>query len=445
VASVPDSTTSATLVGVAVPQPGLRTDPGTELRFEDVAIPSTGNMLVTVINGSGVPARPYAVSITGPDAADFVVARDDCTGTSLSSCELNVLFTPSAASGRSAELVVNSGNLGTLTLRLTGRGFRPAKLEVSPSAAAFGPVFELTVSDPQTFTVTNSGTQPSEPIRLDRGGADVGDFYIIDQCAGVVLAAGSSCSFVAGYQPRNAGTHTSIAILGPPAGTLPTVVTLTGTATPAQMAISPAQWDFGGILIGQTTAPKAFLVENIGATPTGALSAEVFAYGAANLSVVNDGCTGSSLAPGARCSVSVQATAYAHTPGVGRLIISSGRGDRTLSELTFFGHIAGPLGATPSTADFGSVLLTDAPTRRLIISNVGDRDLGAITVSLTGADAASFSLVDECTGHALTPLDGCDLRISLAPSRVGAYTASIQLTAPGSTLTIPVTANVLPP
>lgn len=442
VASVPDSTTSATLVGVAVPQPGLRTQPATSVVFEDVAVGSYGMQRVTVVNASGVAARPYAVAIIGPDAASFSITQNACAGTSAWQCDIDVRFSPASAMLHGAQLVVSSGNLGDVVLPLTASAFRPAKLEISPSIGTFGPLFQFTLSAQQRFTVTNTGTVPTEVLSMVRAIDDVADFGIYDLCSTAVLAPGSSCTLLVNYQPIEARTHTTTVSVGPPWDS-PPVLTLTGTAMPAQLAITPGTWDFGGIVIGQTTPPKRFVVQNIGATPTGALRVEML-YSNSWFDLVADSCSGTNLAPGATCSVSVQATAWSHMPTSATLVISAARGDRMIGNLSFEGYIAGTLAAAPSFVDFGSVPPTGAPTKRVIIFNAGDLDLGPVTVTVTGPDAASLSLVDTCSGIPLSTSGSCDLDLTFSPVHGGAHTASLQLTAPGSTLTIPVTATALP-
>lgn len=441
VASIADSTTSVTLLGFSVAEQGLRLEPTNGLEFGAEVVGSVQTKRVMVSNESRVMARPYAVSITG--AADFAIVHDGCSGTTASLCELDVSFTPSAGSSRNAELLVSSANLGDRVLPLTGIGFLRANLEVTPSTGTFGPVFELTVSAPQTFTVTNSGSAPSADVSLSFGGANVGYFYLDDHCSGSALAVGASCEFVVGYHPGTAGTHTATVVVQS-LSVDSVVVSLSGIGDPSQLEISPTAWDFGGILLGQTSAPKTFVVKNIGATSTGALTAEVISYIGADLALVADGCTGVALAPGASCSVAAQATATTHVTGVGRLFATAARGDRMFSTLESAGSIVGALDATDLAADFGTVQLTDVLSRRIHVFNAGDLSIGPIGVSVTGPDAANVGLVEDCSGRSLTRFDTCDLDIALSLSHVGPYDASIQLMAPGTSLAIPVTANVLP-
>lgn len=327
VASFAESSVAVTLVGSALTEPGLSSNPTSQLHYGDVAIGATKTLQLTLRNGSAVIARPYAVGLAGANVGDFAIVADTCSGSPKqpnATCKIDVTFTPSVTSPRSAQLVVSSANLGDLMIALDGSGFRPAELAVSPGTGAFGSVFVHDASLAHSFTVTNSGTLPSPALEVSISGADASLFELTDGCSGSSLAGGGSCVFSIRYHASTIGMHTAAAmVIAPP---LSLVVPLTGTGEPAQIQLTPPGWDFGNVLVGQTTATKTLTVNNIGSTNTGPLGVGIGLPSSA-VEIVEDGCTGVDLAPGAICTFGVRATAVARDLNGAMVIVATTRGD----------------------------------------------------------------------------------------------------------------------
>lgn len=441
VATAVGSSATTTLVGVALPEPGFSAV--TAVDFGNVALGLAKTLRLTVRNGSSVTARPYAVALAGVDAQDFSISADACSGISnapTDSCTVDVTFTPSTTSERTAQFVATSANLGTLMIALSGSGYRPAELAVSPGTGVFGSVFDLGESLAQSFTVTNSGTVPSPELQVTITGADASDFVLTDGCSGSTLAGGTSCMFSIAFYPRRIGTHEATATVS--AGSLtPTVVPLTGTGEPAQMQITPSG-DFGTVLVG-TSEAKSLTVENTGSTNTGVLTVG-FGYPTSTFAIADDGCSGIDLAPGATCTLEVTTTPTVRGFKSARVEVSAMRGDKALAPLQVMGAFVATLSATPASAAFGDVQMNESPSQTLFVSNVGDLVTGTIGVAVVGDDRADVTLVDECTGRSLQWLGSCSLTVSFSPSHLGAAAAAIEITSPGATLTVPVTANTLP-
>jgi hypothetical protein len=443
IATAAETSSAVTLVGLALPEPGLTLAPTSALDFDDVAMGTSKTLRVTVVNKSPVKARAYTVALAGTNAGDFALVDDTCTGTasdSNESCTVDVRFAPSATSPRDASLVVSSGNLGTVTLPLSGNGYLPAQLTVSPATGMFGSLFSLGDSDVHAFTVTNSGTVPSPIVSVAISGPNASYFAMTDGCSGSTLPGGEACMFSIVYHPGSVGQHEAVATVS--AGSLASVaVPLTGAGEPAKMLMSPDAWNFGSVLVAQT-ATQIFTVENTGSTNTGplavgfAIPTSTFAIGA--------GCTNVDIAPGASCSFAVTATPTARGFRSASLRVGGTRGDKVVSVLQVQGVIAATLVATPGAIAFGDVQMTETPSKLVIIENRGDLETGALAVAIAGDDGGDVSAVGSCSGRSLQPFESCSLTVSFAPSSIGAESATIEITSAGATLTIPVTANRLP-
>jgi hypothetical protein len=117
-------------------------------------------------------------------------------------------------------------------------------VSLSPSSATYGPQDVGTTSAPQTITITDTGTAPLFFSGMRQGGLNPIDFAEIDdQCVGITIAAGASCTITLVFKPTATGTRTATLSVGDSAANSPQVVTLTGTGTslagPTPISVDP--------------------------------------------------------------------------------------------------------------------------------------------------------------------------------------------------------------
>ena len=100
--------------------------------------------------------------------------------------------------------------------------------------------------------------------------------------------------------------------------------------------------------------------------------------------------------------------------------------------------ISGPaVSIFPPTANFSAVVGATSPTQIFSIVNVGNQLLAINSISITGANASSFSQTSTCQAT-LAPNANCSVSINFTPATVGALTANLQVAdnAPGSPQTL---------
>ena len=100
--------------------------------------------------------------------------------------------------------------------------------------------------------------------------------------------------------------------------------------------------------------------------------------------------------------------------------------------------VSGPaVSIFPTTANFTTVVGATSPTQVFSIVNTGNQLLAINSISITGANASSFSQTNTCLAT-LAPSANCSVSINFTPATVGALTASLQVTdnAPGSPQTL---------
>jgi hypothetical protein len=88
------------------PQPLFR--PSTfDMVFNNVTLGSSASQVLTVGNGGKAPELFSSIAVKGPNAGDFAIGSDGCTGQSVqpgSHCTMNIVFAPTAQGTRVAQL-----------------------------------------------------------------------------------------------------------------------------------------------------------------------------------------------------------------------------------------------------------------------------------------------------------------------------------------------------
>ncbi|MGF1473495.1 MAG: choice-of-anchor D domain-containing protein [Rubrobacteraceae bacterium] len=189
-----------------------------------------------VENTGTAPLEISTVSIAGTDDTQFTKQDDTCDGATLASgesCEVDVLFAPDSTGTKSAELQVESNATSSPDeAQLSGTGTAPA-VSITPSSNDYGNQQVGTRSDPQTFTVENSGTSPLNISNVSLAGTNTSQFTLDnDNCSGATLPAGGSCSVDVLFAPSAAGDKSALLRIQSDSPTSPDDAQLSGKATP---------------------------------------------------------------------------------------------------------------------------------------------------------------------------------------------------------------------
>lgn len=189
-----------------------------------------------------------SVTINGT-TGDFSVTSNNCASVAAyGSCQINVVFTPSAVGARTGTLAVSSGSQ-TLTAQLTGTGV-PA-LTVSPTSLDFGSI-DVGATVTKSVTITNNA-----PAALPFPGVTVtGDWSAVSNC-GASVASNTSCTVNLTFKPTASGPRTGTMTLSSSAAAYANLsVALTGNGLDFSIAISPSS---GTVIAGYSITTKATL------------------------------------------------------------------------------------------------------------------------------------------------------------------------------------------
>jgi len=290
-----------------------------------------------------------------------------------------------------------------------------ATATVSPASLSFGSVAAGTASSSQPITLTNGG---SGPLSIS-GITASGDFSQSNNC-GSSLAAGSSCTVNVTFNPVLSGAVSGAITFADSAGTSPQLVSLSGTGV-LPLSFKPAKLSFGSVAVGHTSSKTVTVTNN--QTTTIGLSPST----SADYSVTGGTC-GSSLAGGAKCTITVTFAPASSGVTQGALALAT---NGAFSPQVF--GLAGTGTGGPA------VPLTFSPTSLALAKTAVGSTSAAKVVTVTNSSGSSVTITGlsgssgfSAVGSGATPCGGalatgakCTFSATFSPSMVGAIKGSV--------------------
>jgi len=252
------------------------------------------------------------------------------------------------------------------------------------------------------------------------------------------MFAGSSLTDQNGYAqdywtlgPPPGSQTVDVVAVDPTSGAKQNFGTFTATVlAPAQLAMSPANHNFGPVLTGSTSAAQVFTVSNVGGVGTGPISITMAGATPGDFTIAVNTCAGNALAPGANCAVSV---AFSPTAPGGRsasLSASASPGGIASSALSGTGVLPA-VTISPTSKDFGSVAVGQTSAVQVfLVQNTSPAALVVQNTTLTGPHTADFPITlsgpTPCfNGATLGPSQTCTLNVAFRPLALGTRTATM--------------------
>ncbi len=447
VAASPGGTANASLTGRAQFPAALQLVPAAR-NFGSVVGGSVSTAVdFTLRNTGGVATANVAVAFGGADASEFSIVSDLCSGAPLAggaTCVITVQYTAGSPGAKVATITATAGTL-TATSNLTATSLPPGAVTIMPNSHDFGRSTVGMATGGTTFTVTNTGGASIGPMIVGVAGANPTDFPIgSNTCSGAMLAAGGTCTVAVSFNPSAIGARDATLTANGAGASAGGTAALTGTGDTAPLIqVTPTAASFGSVATG-VTLDLPFTVTNAGTAPTGAITAVVTGVAATQFSVVSVGTCSAPLAGGASCTVTVRFAPTMLGSFTAVLDVSSPVGGRDTSDLSATGISPAALifdSGTPVT--FGSVAETDTPTRTVVLRNTGAAMVTGLTATISGADAAAFTILPASTcGATLAGGSTCNLVIRMNAHAQRAYAAQLDVTGtPGGTLNAPISAT----
>ncbi|MGI4978864.1 MAG: beta strand repeat-containing protein, partial [Janthinobacterium lividum] len=322
------------------------------------------------------------------------------------SCTLVVDFAPQAAGQRTGTLTVNDA-VGPHTVTLSGTAQGVSVVTLSPASLSFPLTAVGKTTAAQTVFVVNGGTSATtlSPAAVS------GDFAIATNTCGATLAAGSNCTVTLTFTPTMAGTRNGVLAVPDVSGNH--TVALVGTGSTGALTVTPVTLTFPDTALGSTSGTKSVTLTNSGNAPLRVLTAAA----SGDFAIVSN-CTGTTLAAGGTCTVTLDFAPSATGARSGTLTVTtdSASGANTTVALSGNGTGAFTVVLLPTAVDFGTQSVgTPSGVRNITISNTGNVTgaLGRISVS------GDYSLSANTCGTSLPAQTGCTVSVVFTPTASG--------------------------
>jgi hypothetical protein len=198
-------------------------------------------------------------------------------------------------------------------------------LRLTPASVAFQPRPDHTGSKPKTVTLSNMSDGPLTVSDISFIGPDATSFLASgDTCSGVAVAGGQSCTVQVRFRPLGAGAKTALLRLGNDGPGQDSLVSLSGTSTPAPWLTTSVQaLKFGKHAVGTTAAAQSVTITNVGSAPMSISDIGIAGANAGDFILVGESCTTqTSIAPGGSCAASASFRPTATGPRSASLTIT---------------------------------------------------------------------------------------------------------------------------
>ncbi len=235
------------------------------------------------------------------------------------SCEIVLAFLGGTqAPGNYTGFFSATSSISSISVILTGARVASASLSVNPTAHDFGQLTSADFPVSRSFTIANSG-EPGSSLLVSStvlSGSPLFGF-VANNCPGVALAAGQSCSFTVVFDASDAdpGDYSaSVAVASSAGGT---TVLLSGNRQSSELSLSvtPESHDFGSLEDDELPASQTFTVQAVGDEGPPILISNVNLSDSDAFTITADSCTGSELGADDSCQIEVSFTPSALAPG----------------------------------------------------------------------------------------------------------------------------------
>lgn len=287
-------------------------------------------------------------------------------------------------------------------------------------------------SEPRTLTLRNTGSEPAE-ITAVRFSKSTSHYVIQDNTCEGTLPAGDSCQLSVVFRPQSLGPLSASLSYVLESGTVVNAASLLGTGVQGVPTWSASEVNFLDVAVGQESAPKSVTLTNTGLGPLGLSRLTLKdSSGAAQYFWISSTTCGASLLPGASCQVNI---VFSAPDTAIRNAVLELRATGTTSPLTRVQVWARPvanealLSVDPVSLAFGDVAVGQPKTLPLTLRSVGQAPVSVSAYTLSGANAADFTLVNptECVGM-LNPGMQCVVQVRVTPGAAGARVGTLTLT-----------------
>jgi len=186
---------------------------------------------VTLTNTGTIALPISSTSLSGSNSGQFSRSTNCPSQLAVGgSCTVTVVFRPTSAGNKSANLVIAlGGGAGNKTVALTGTGVNYS-FTLSPTSLSFGSLARGNTSAAKNVTVKNTSSTTLPLASVNLAGSNPGQFTMTNNCPSQ-LSAGASCTVAVRFKPTSTGGKSATLVVTPGNGVAAKSASLSGTGT----------------------------------------------------------------------------------------------------------------------------------------------------------------------------------------------------------------------
>ena len=420
--------------------PGIAIAPSS-LVMDSTAVWATSQKNFTISNPGGAALSVTGIAVNGTDAGQFSVSPSVAAISPSASQTFTVSFTPASVGTKSAAVTIThnaAGSPTSVTLNGVGKTFPPPPLSspligVSPVSLVMDSTIVGSASQ-KSFVVSNTGTATLSIGGITTGGADSNQFYVLPTAA--TISAGGSQVFIVTFSPASVDAKSAALSISHNASGSPTSVGLTGvgkTAPPPPapvIGVSPMFLTMDSTVVGNMSQ-KAFTITNTGSAVLLVTGIAVSGSDAAGFVISQ---TTAVVSPGASQTVSVTFVPTSTGSKSANVAVSSNATQNpvvialsgTAKPLVIPTPPVPVINVSTLALSMDSVVVGSTNQKVFVVSNADGGTLVISGVSVTGADAANFSV--SPISATITAGGNRVVTVSFTPASVGTKSAAVTIT-----------------
>lgn len=426
--TTPASPHSFTLTGTGVADADTITITPSALDFPDQPVgQTTAHAIPIYVTNTGTTPVTFDRIV---ESGDYRITSTTCgtlaVRTPPSTCDIYVVFTPTATGARTGTVVLTDSATGSpQTVTITGNGLAvSATATLSPGSLDFGnqPLGLATAA--QNVIITNTG---NVPITIDSAtitGSEAGDFSQANSCVGGVLTPARTCTFAVSFNPTATGSRAATFNVVDDAGTQ--TVALSGSGLTATIAASlvPASMIFESQATGTTSPNQYLVVVNSGDEPLSITNVAI----SGNFTLVSNPCT-TTVQPNAGCTLVVNFVPTGATgTQSGTVTFTDSAGTQTVNLSGQNAAAAPALKLAPSALAFNvEPIGTAASAQTVVLTNTSASTITGLSVGSPSAPDFSIASGSNNCGASLNANASCSFEITFNPTAAGSRTGTITI------------------
>jgi len=411
----------------------------TAVNFGTVSTGQKGTSTLALTNSGTTDLTVSLLTLTGADFALSGITTPK-TISAGQAAQMTVTFSPTAVGSSTGSIGITSSDPSnpTMTVPLSGTGTLAAtgQLGASPTSLSFGTVATGTSTNKQ-IVLTNTG---NAAVSISAVSSVGGGFTVSGVTTPTSLNPSQSVTLTAAFAPSTAGAISGSITIVSNATNSPLIVPLSGTGAQAGLTLSPATFDFGSVVDGQTKS-QTITVTNTG-TAELTIAQLLVSGGAysvsglvtpATVSAGNSATFSVLFAPTTAGSLAGTVSVVSNSPNSPNVLSLSGTG--TAASIT--------LSSSPTSVSFTNVNAGSSSAKNVTLTNSGNTSVTISQITVNAKDVTVSGMTTPVTLAA-----GQNAAMSVAFSPTGSENISGNITvmsSQGASDVIPVTGNGVQP